>query len=127
MQLRFDQDKYIAYIKLSGQPTEEEVLGAFEAAVADKRYKLGMGRLWDFRDVDLSGFETTTIERMAKFSSRFPRGICDVKVAFVTTSALEYGLARMFEGFSQNAKTQIEVFTSIEEAERWMTTSANLP
>jgi hypothetical protein len=122
MQLQFDQDKYIAYIKLSGRPTEEEVLGAFEAAVADQRYKLGMGRLWDFTDADLTGFETDTIRRMAQFSKKFPKGICDVKVAFVTDKMVDYGLSRMFEAFSQDAQTQIEVFRSIAEAETWMTT-----
>ena len=122
MQLKFDQDKYIAYIKLSGRPTEEEVLGAFEAAVSDQRYKLGMGRLWDFTEADLSGFETDTIIRMAQFSKKFPKGICDVKVAFVTDRTLEYGLSRMFEAYSQDAQTQIEVFRSLEEAETWMST-----
>jgi hypothetical protein len=44
-----------------------------------------------------------------------------VKVAFVAGRKLEYGLSRMFEFFSKDANTTIDVFYSIEEAEAWLT------
>lgn len=120
MDLRFDQDKNIAYIKLSGHLSREIILSAFDAAVADERYQMGMGRLWDFREADLSGLSHSTIESMAKHSTKFPAGINDVKVAFAVTRELEFGLVKMFESFSLDAMTKISVFYSIEEAELWM-------
>ena len=119
MKLRIDEKKNIAYIKLSGLLSQEVILRAFDSTVSDKRYKKGMGRLWDFRDADLSSLGSETIAAMAQYSLKFPAGINDVKVAFVTSTDLEYGLSRMFEMLS-NARTPICVFRAMDQAENWM-------
>jgi hypothetical protein len=119
MELRIDEEKYIAYIKLSGLLNEKVILSAFDLTVSDKRYRKGMGRLWDFRNADLSSLDSETIAAMAQYSLRFPPGINDVKVAFVTSTDLEYGLSRMFEMLSK-AKTPIRVFRGMDQAEKWM-------
>ena len=120
MELHVDDEKNIAYIKLSGLLCKEVILNAFELAVSDKRYKKGMGRLWDFGETDLSSLDAETITAMAQSSLRFPTGINDVKVSFVTSGDLCYGLSRMFE-ISSNAKTPICVFRAMNQAEKWMT------
>ena len=119
MDLRIDEEKNIAYIKLSGLLSKKVILSAFDLIVSDKRYKNGMGRLWDFRDADLSSLDSETITEMAQYSLRFPPGINDVKVVFVTSRNLEYGLSRMFE-MSSEAMTPIRVFRAMDEAEKWM-------
>lgn len=121
MSVRYDEQKNIAYIKMTGVPTRESVLATLEATVSDERYQDGMGRLWDFTEADLSGFDSATIQEMAKYSLKFPPGIGDVKVAFVAHSKLEFGLARMFGAFSDVAKTTVSAFYSMEEAEAWLT------
>ena len=75
MDLRIDEEKNIAYIKLSGLLSNEVILKTFDLTVSDKRYKKGMGRLWDFRDVELSSLDSETITEMAQYSLRFPQGI----------------------------------------------------
>ena len=119
MELRIDEEKNIAYIKLTGLLSKKVILNAFDLTVSDKRYKKGMGRLWDFRDSDLSSLDSVTITEMAQYSLRFPQGINDVKVAFVTSRDLEFGLSRMFE-MSSKAKTPIRVFRTMDEAEKWI-------
>ena len=120
MDLKIDEAKNIAYIKISGPVSSVEVLSAFDTAVSADNYTMGMGRLWDFREVDLSAIDSDTIRNMAKYSLSFPPGICDVKVAIVTARTLEYGLTRMFEMFSTDAKSIVRVFKTMEEAEKWM-------
>jgi hypothetical protein len=119
MDLYFDEEKYIVYIKLSGRLDKKFILIAFDLSVSDKRYRIGMGRLWDFRDADLSSLDNETIVEMAQYSKRFPRGINNGKGAFVVFRDLEFGLTRMFE-MSSRAKTPIHVFRTIAEAEEWM-------
>lgn len=119
MDLRIDEENKIAYIKLSGLLSKDAILNAFDLTVSDKRYKNGMGRLWDFRDADLSSLKPGAVIEMAQYSLRFPPGINDVKVAFVVSRNLEYGLSRMFDSTSQS-KTPIRVFRSMGEAEKWM-------
>jgi len=59
---------------------------------------------------------------MAQYSLAFPKGINDVKVAFVVKRDPELGFANMFKSFASKTKTPIEVFRSIEEAEEWLST-----
>ncbi len=119
MNLKIDEEKNIAYIKLSGLLSKMTILNAFDQVVSDARYKKGMGRLWDFRDADLSSLESETVIEMAQYSLRFPPGINDVKVAFLVSRDFEYGLSRMFE-MSSSAKTPISVFRKMDEAEKYM-------
>lgn len=119
MDLKIDAEKNIAYIKLSGLLSKKTILNGFDAAVSDKRYQDGMGRLWDFRDADLSALGSETVVEMAQYSLRFPPGINDVKVAFLVMRDFEYGLSRMFE-MSSGGKTPISVFRKMEEAEKYL-------
>jgi len=119
MELEFDEEKNIAYIKLSGLLSKKVILSAFDLTVSDKRYRKGMGRLWDFRGADLSSLDSETVTAMAQYSLKYPPGINDVKVSFVASTELEYGLSRMFE-MSSEAKTPIHVFRSMDQAEKWM-------
>ena len=120
MDLRVDQAKNIAYIRLTGPLNKKIILDAFDVAVSDRKYSKGMGRLWDFRDADLTSLDSPTIKEMALHSAKFPPGINDVKVAFVASRELEYGLSRMFEAYSMGEKTTVSVFYTLEEAEAWL-------
>ncbi len=119
MQLRIDKENNIAYIKLSGQLDRKIILDAFDQTVSDKDYKHGMGRLWDFTDADLSLLSSSDVIDMAQYSMKFPPGINDVKVAFVTSGNLSFGLSRMFASTSLS-DTPIKVYKRIEEAEGWL-------
>ncbi len=89
MDLQIDKAKNIACIKMSGPFSFVEVLNAFDTAVSADNYKAGMGRLLDFREIDLSAIDSDTIRKMVKYSLSFPPGINDVKVAFVIARTLE--------------------------------------
>jgi len=119
MDLSFDTERNMAVIRLSGRLSSEIILRAFDDAVAHHDYRKGMGRVWDFREADLSALDAGTVTEMAQYSTRFPPGINDVKVAFVTGRDLEYGLSRMFEMASKSA-TPIRVFRSMDDARDWM-------
>lgn len=119
MDIQIDKEKNIAFIKLAGQLSRKIILDAFDFTVSDKRYKSGMGRIWYFKDADLSSLDPMDIIEMAQYSTRFPPGINDVKVAFVASSDIEYGMSRMFE-LSSRSKTPIYVFRTMDEAEKWM-------
>ncbi|MBT8333868.1 MAG: hypothetical protein HKP41_11020 [Desulfobacterales bacterium] len=119
MELTFNNEKNFACIKLSGSLEQDVILNAFDSAVSDREYKKGMGRVWDFREADLSSISPDVIREMAQYSLKFPAGINDVKVAFVTNRDLEYGFSRMFE-MSSYAETPIRVFRCMNQAEEWI-------
>jgi len=120
LELNYNKEKNYCTIKLKGILSRDEILHAFNAAVSHIYHVPGMGRLWDFCEADLSLLSSDTINSMAQYSLRFPNGINNVKVAFVVGRELEYGLTRMFEAFSSNAKTTIKIFKSLEQAKKWI-------
>ena len=121
MDIRIDEVKNIAYIKFTGKASSKDILEAFDKAVFSERYQKGMGRLWDFTEIDLALLDSEVIPEMARYSLKFPGGIRDVKVAFVVRTSLEYGLTRMFQTYSEMyAKSQVRIFDSIDKAEMWM-------
>jgi len=120
MNLKFaENDKYVQ-IKLSGKLTAVEILKAFENTVYHKNYKPGMGRLWDFREVDLSDLSAGIISEMAQYYLGFEEEINDVKVSYVVSKPAEYNVLRMLQTFSQGAKTQIMVYYDMANAIKWV-------
>lgn len=120
-ELRIDGEKNIAYIKVLGSAGSRDILDAFDMAVESPDYRDGMGRLWDFTEIDISALDGGTIREMAKYSLRFPPGIRDVKVGFVVTETMAYGLTRMFQSYSDSyAETLVRLFRDMESAEEWM-------
>jgi len=121
MELRIDETKNIAHIKVTGKVGSKDILDAFDLAVRSEKYKKGMGRLWDFTEIDLTTLESNLIPDMAQYSLWFPEGIRDVKVAFVVRKSLEYGLTRMFQAYSEMyAKSKVMIFDTVDKAEKWM-------
>jgi len=121
MELRIDAARNIARIRITGPLDKQDLLRAFDTVVADKRYRKGMSRLWDYRGADLSALDSTAIVDLTRHPMKYSTGIDDVKVAFVVGRKLEYGLSRMFEAFSLDAPATVEVFYDMEEAEAWLT------
>ena len=119
MNIKWYKEKNFVHIRLTGPVDREMILNAFDQAVSSDQHEPGMGRLWDFRDVDLSGLKSDTIRGMTKHTQRYQAGINDVKVAFLTQRDLEYGLTNMFK-FASEAATPIKLFRSFEEAEKWL-------
>ncbi len=117
--ITYHKEKKFVIIKLTGLLNREMILDAFDQAVSNDQYEPGMGRLWDFSEADLSGLDANTIRAMTKHPQKYPDGIGDVKVAFVTHRDLEFGLTNMFR-LTSDAATPINLFRSIEAAQSWL-------
>jgi hypothetical protein len=74
MGLRVDEEKNIAYIKIKGKVSSEDILEAFDVAVSSEKYRKGMGRLWDFTDIDIASLDSSVIPEMAQLCCH--RNIC---------------------------------------------------
>ncbi|CAB5081853.1 hypothetical protein D3OALGB2SA_662 [Olavius algarvensis associated proteobacterium Delta 3] len=117
----YDEIKNIAYIKMTGKVDSKDILDALDRAVSSEKYKSGMGRLWDFTEIDLTSLASEVIAEMAQYSLQFPPGVRDVKVAFAVTKPLEYGLTHMFQAYSDvYAASHVMVFDTVHKAEAWM-------
>jgi hypothetical protein len=117
--IRCDTARNTAVITMVGAPDKTAILAAFDAVVANPDYRRGMGRLWDFRAVDLSALPSGAVREMAHYTRRFPPGVKDVRVALVTAGDLEFGLSRMYE-MTSDGETPVSVFRKLEDALDWL-------
>ena len=117
--MKYNEEQNVLYLKLSGQLSKEAILSVLNWARSDEKYKKSTGRIWDFREADLSSVDAMTIIEMAQYPNEFPTETNDVKVALVASADLEYGLGRMFE-MATESSAAIQVFRSIAKAEDWL-------
>jgi hypothetical protein len=119
MRIHFDKQMNIAYITLEGKLTSETMPEALDEVVAHPDYITGMTRLWDLQGTDMVDFQQDAIKEAARHSTKYPKEITNVKVAFVALKDLQYGLSRIFVAVCE-VDTEIMVFRNIEEAEAWL-------
>ena len=89
-------------------------------------WSLASGReirvLWDLRDAqfDLSAGDVLRLAEFAKQRAPFN----NLRMAFLLTKDLEFGLVRMFEAFRETKDAQIGVFRDKKHASDWIASSA---
>ena len=78
----------------------------------------GRSAVWDFRD---ARFELTPsdVQEIARFILRGQPAKPPSRVAFVTPRDADFGMARMFEVFREDPRTEFRVFRSYEDAVQW--------
>jgi len=105
----------------SGEISGEDIVTALQKILTDADFKKGMDILWDFRAVNSTLIETQQILDIVNFikSNQDARG-SDYRVALVVSRDLSYGLARMYEAYSQGSPFKIQIFKEMSAAENWL-------
>jgi len=105
----------------SGAITGKEILQALQELLTDPDFKTNMDVLWDFRAVTTRNIDTQEIKDLVTFirANQTKRG-SDYRVALVVSQDLHYGLARMYEAYSQDLPAQIKIFGKLDEAIAWL-------
>ena len=76
----------------------------------------------DFREADLSSFQSPDIQMIRDFVSKHWGTGGNCKAALVVSGDLGFGLSRMYEFFIEDKTTNdVKVFRQIEEAMEWIT------
>jgi acyl CoA:acetate/3-ketoacid CoA transferase len=78
--------------------------------------------LWDLTETDFSKINADDLKDIAEFAKQYAPTRIGCRTALVAASALGFGLARMYEAFSENTGqcVEISVFHSRKEAEEWI-------
>ena len=106
-------------IRVSGSPSDEELLAGTERILSDPQLPESPRILSDHRDmeVDLStGFVGRAVELLSRFSSTLEAS----KIALVTANTTNYGMLRMLSLRADSIPVCIEVFSNIRDAEGWL-------
>lgn len=120
-EVRFNKPQHYVTTIFKGKLSYDSILASFDQVVNSADYLAGMGRIWDLTAADLSGLNEEAIWMIAGYSSVFPSGINNVKVALISAKETDAELIRLFLSYSQGAKTKVKFFASFAEAEQWIT------
>jgi hypothetical protein len=115
--IRTAKDAEMAISTCSG----ELRLGDAKTAVAafwNAPAKPGQSGIGDFRDARFER-STSDVRTLAEFVLQNQPTTPPKKIAFVTTRDADFGMARMFEVFRQEARTEFRVFRNYDEAITW--------
>jgi len=107
----------IAIANCSGLLGRSDAEGGAEALWAIPGWS-GKSAVWDFRDAQFDLTEAE-IQATAQFILRHQPATPPSRVAFVTPGDVEFGLARMFEAFREDPRTEFRVFRCYDDAVHW--------
>jgi Fe-S-cluster formation regulator IscX/YfhJ len=78
----------------------------------------GKTAVWDFRDARFD-LNASDIQEIARFILRRQPETPPSRVAFVTARDVDFGMARMFEAFRDDPRTEFRVFRCYDDAVKW--------
>lgn len=107
--------------KHTGMVSDAEFLESYRALLDDPEYDLGLSRLVDLRDADSSARSSEALRSIATHLKRRYKG-SDLapRTAVVAPRDLSFGLARMYQAFSEVVPGDVVVFRSVDAALAWL-------
>jgi hypothetical protein len=104
-----------------GEFSVDEYLEEMERFLASEIFRPGMASLWDFRETTVDSVSPEDLKEIARYNSSIASRRGDAwKVALVVGEPLAFGLSRMFGTFAHDAPNLVNVFRTMEEADKWL-------
>jgi hypothetical protein len=105
----------------AGVVTDDEFLSFYKALFQDNRFDESFKLLVDLRQAESSVRSGATLHEFADFIRRqYLSTTATPKVAVVAPEDISFGLARMYEAFSEEVPWEFEVFRAIDAALAWL-------
>ena len=117
----FEDEKGYYVIKTSGETTPSDVQKSLRSVFSHQCWRPGMSIMFDNRREDLTKLSSYDIKLISLKFLKFNDQLAGSKVALVMPGDLSYGLARMWELYTERtASFKTSVFRSIENASKWI-------
>jgi hypothetical protein len=121
------QDEKLVILGHVGSVSDDEFLSSYREFFNDARYDRSFNVLVDLRRADSSARGPEALRDFAGFVGRqFADTKTEPKVAVVAPQDISFGLARMYEAFSDTVPLEFKVFRGAEAALSWLGLPENL-
>jgi len=116
---KIDKERELTIHVFSGVILAEDLIEAVKTIYQSEPTP---NHLWDLTAADLSQLKGQDLSGLSKFAKQQAPDRKGGRTAFVSSSALGFGLARMYQSFAEGYGQQVDikVFHSREEAENWI-------
>ena len=115
--IRVEPETGVAVATCSGVLGVDDAREGVAALWSDPGW-LGRSAVWDFRDAQFD-LSTPNVRGIAQFVLQHQPEPPPARVAFVTRRDVDFGMARMFEVFREDPRTEFRVFRDYDHALRW--------
>ena len=115
---RIDLKQEIVYITADGILTDDQLRKFLKKLLRDTDFHPNFNRLADYRAVESFELTGTDVRRLA--GAKGTTKSEGSRRAFVVSSDLAYGMARMFQSLADDSPVTIEVFKDMTEARKWL-------
>ena len=100
----------------SGELTDEDLRGLYDRVRADPAFDPSFRQLCDLRSVTRITASVETLRFLAQSRLFLPAA----RRAFVVGREVDFGLARLFQAYSEAEGGTVEVFRNMADAEAWL-------
>ena len=90
--------------------------------ISSKEYPPNVSTIWDMRKLDFDLIDSNFVKRLIALRKGVDGTRQNVKIAYVVNTDLSFGMARMYESFSEIAELaqSIQIFRNIDDAKIWL-------
>ena len=117
--LRVDPDSGIVYITTSGSPSVDEQRDLWRQIGRLPGIRQPLRVLDDRRGLETFA-ETSDVRAARDFAAKISEWVRDTRIATVVPEAAAFGMARMFQAYSDDLPLELRAFYDYDEAERWL-------
>jgi len=106
----------------TGKITDQEILDAYKRFYTGPTWSPGMHELVDLADADFAEVTPAAIASLAAYVAKTleEHGVQSSRAAVFCGRDLEYGVARMYDVFSEGSPEYSRVFRDREKARAWV-------
>jgi len=117
----FRRERNLLILEHIGTVSDEEFLAFYKSLYGDDRFVVSMDQLVDLRRADSTPRSPEVLRQFAQFvMDQYPIAASPVNIAVVAPKDLSYGLARMYDAFSQRIPWIFEIFRDLDAAADWL-------
>lgn len=123
MPIRFEIDPSRRFFTLSleGAVTDTDMMTGYRAFVEGAEWRTGMNELIDLGGAEMDSVTGHGLRRLAEYTERhMSRHGARPRTAIYAPRDLPFGIARMYEAFSDESPEDVQVFRDFEEAKAWL-------
>ena len=120
-EISFKKETGYFIIKTSGDTTPDDVEASLEQVFISPDWSNGKNILYDNRLENLDKLSSDDVQRISLKFTQFNEKLRNSKIALVMPKDVAYGLARMWENYTETTATfRTSVFRSMDNALKWI-------
>ncbi len=115
-----DTDRGIIWTIAAGRLTDEQLTEHKRALLRDPVFQADMKEMSDVRAVETFDVTPDGIREFAEFDMNHKDHIGSHQLALLVPTDFAFGMARMYEMFTEDSSTRVHVFRDETEARKWL-------